>query len=101
LAVRGRRGFAGLTVDDVCEEAGVSKGTFYGYFDSKRGLLIRLLDDDAASLEASIEDLGTATLSGLVRLEGLPERCSSGETILPGHTAPRRLVGHGRQREGR
>jgi len=65
-----RKGFADLIVDDVCEEAGVSKGTFYGYFESKQDLLIRLLDDDAASLEASIEDLGMATPSGLARLEG-------------------------------
>jgi TetR/AcrR family transcriptional repressor of uid operon len=35
-----RKGWAELTVDEVCQEAGVSKGSFYGYFDTKQALLI-------------------------------------------------------------
>ena len=36
-----------MTVDDVCAEAGLSKGAFYSHFASKRALLDALIDDDA------------------------------------------------------
>ena len=38
LAVFSRVGFAAAKIDDVAEEAGVSKGTVYLYFDSKEDL---------------------------------------------------------------
>ncbi|MGH7876565.1 MAG: TetR/AcrR family transcriptional regulator, partial [Candidatus Dormibacteraceae bacterium] len=44
-----RKGYRDMTVDDVCTEAGVSKGAFYGYFHQKQDLLVALLDDDADS----------------------------------------------------
>jgi len=65
-----RKGFAELTVDDVCEEAGVSKGSFYGYFDSKQALLGALLDDDAAALEARIAEVQQSRGSARARVEG-------------------------------
>ncbi len=46
-----RGGYRNLSVDDVCVEAGVSKGAFYTYFGQKQDLLLALLDDDAASLD--------------------------------------------------
>lgn len=64
----GRKGFSDLTVDEICAEAGVSKGAFYGYFDSKQDLLLALLDDDAAQLEAVAETLQRARLQGIERL---------------------------------
>src|SRR5260370_41311359 len=45
-----RGGYRNLSVDDVCAEAGLSKGAFYTYFDHKRDLLLALLDDDSAAL---------------------------------------------------
>jgi AcrR family transcriptional regulator len=45
-----RGGYRSLSVDDVCTEAGLSKGAFYTYFDQKQDLLLALLDDDAAGL---------------------------------------------------
>ena len=50
-----RRGFRDVTVDDVCSEARVSKGAFYGYFEQKQDLLLALLDDDAAALDRELE----------------------------------------------
>ncbi|MGH2719221.1 MAG: TetR/AcrR family transcriptional regulator [Actinomycetota bacterium] len=64
------KGFGDLTVDDVCEEAGVSKGSFYGYFESKQALLLGLLDDDAAALEARIAEVEASRASGRARVEG-------------------------------
>ncbi|HUA11810.1 MAG TPA: TetR/AcrR family transcriptional regulator [Solirubrobacteraceae bacterium] len=62
------RGFRDLTVDDVCAEAGVSKGAFYGYFAQKRDLLLALLDDDAASLDHELEMITGESDSSVDRL---------------------------------
>src|SRR6516165_5036329 len=37
-------GYAGSTVDDICTAAGVSKGSFFHYFDSKEELGIAALE---------------------------------------------------------
>lgn len=63
-----RDGFRDLSVDDVCTEGGVSKGAFYGYFESKHGLLLALLEDDAAQLDGVLERIEAATPSGVERL---------------------------------
>lgn len=63
-----RRGFRDLTVDDVCSEAGVSKGAFYGYFEQKQDLLLALLDDDAAALDRELERITHASGSGVERV---------------------------------
>ena len=52
-----RMGFRDLTVDDVCAEAGLSKGAFYVYFSQKRDLLLALFEDDAQRLELQMADL--------------------------------------------
>ena len=46
-----RGGYRRLSVDDVCAEAGLSKGAFYTYFDQKQDLLLALLEGDSASLD--------------------------------------------------
>ncbi|MGH7722190.1 MAG: TetR/AcrR family transcriptional regulator [Candidatus Dormibacteria bacterium] len=51
------RGFHLTTVDDVCAEAGVSKGAFYAHFASKQELLAALIDDDTLTLRRVIEGL--------------------------------------------
>ena len=62
------RGFADLTVDDVCAEAGVSKGSFYGYFEAKQELLLALLDDDSAALDTELERITLEASSGVQRV---------------------------------
>jgi len=62
------KGFRELTVDEVCAAAGVSKGTFYGYFETKHDLLIALLDEDAAAIEHLMQQLDRAELPGPERL---------------------------------
>jgi AcrR family transcriptional regulator len=63
-----RRGFRDLTVDDVCAEAGVSKGAFYGYFEQKQDLLLALLQDDAAALDRELERITSRSGSGVERV---------------------------------
>ncbi len=48
--------FSELTVDDVCDAAALSKGSFYGYFSSKRELLYALVEDDAERLERAVAE---------------------------------------------
>jgi AcrR family transcriptional regulator len=61
-------GYRDTTVDDVCEEAGVSKGTFYGYFASKQDLFVALLDEETEALNAVARELAEAEYSGAERV---------------------------------
>lgn len=66
-----RQSFRSLTVDDVCAEAGVSKGAFYLYFEQKQDLLIALLEDDAARMARIVEDIRGSGPTGSDRLRRL------------------------------
>lgn len=66
-----RKGYRDMTVDDVCLEAGASKGAFYTYFENKQDLLLGLLDDDAAHVDRHIEELERLNLSQAERLRRL------------------------------
>jgi AcrR family transcriptional regulator len=50
----GRRGFHGVSMDDVAREAGVTKPILYDHFSSKEALYLALLDADAEALEERI-----------------------------------------------
>ena len=50
-----QRGLRGTTVDDLARAAGISKGAFYRFFDSKESLLLALLDEDELAMHAQIE----------------------------------------------
>jgi AcrR family transcriptional regulator len=50
-----QRGVRGTTVGDLARAAGISKGAFYRFFDSKESLLLALLDEDETSMHAEIE----------------------------------------------
>jgi TetR/AcrR family transcriptional repressor of uid operon len=63
-----RSGYRDLTVDDVCAEAGLSKGSFYGYFEGKQDLLTSLLEQEAAALDHVAAELASASISGADRL---------------------------------
>jgi AcrR family transcriptional regulator len=63
-----RKGFRATTVDDVCAEAGVSKGAFYIYFQQKQDLLLALLDEESEFYDELIERLSAADAKGLARL---------------------------------
>lgn len=49
-----RGSYRSLSVDDVCAEAGLSKGAFYTYFAHKHDLLVALLEHDAAGLDSLV-----------------------------------------------
>jgi AcrR family transcriptional regulator len=72
------KGYRNLTVDDVCNEAGLSKGSFYTYFGEKRDLLVALLEEEAAGVDALIESLAQAGNAGPERIERLLEALMRG-----------------------
>lgn len=48
-------GFAASSVDDICTDAGVSKGAFYHHFESKQALFLALLDGWLQTIDQAIE----------------------------------------------
>jgi len=68
-----RQGYHAMTVDDVCIEAGVSKGAFYGYFDSKQHLLLTLLEEDAIEVDDIIADLAERQMEPVERLRAFAQ----------------------------
>lgn len=49
------RGFTAASVDDICEEAGISKGAFYHHFETKQALFLALLDGWLKAIDNAIE----------------------------------------------
>ena len=59
LATLHRKGFNATSVQDITDAAGVPKGSFYNHFASKEALgveVVRLYNDWAAQLDASVDD---------------------------------------------
>jgi AcrR family transcriptional regulator len=49
------RGYNQASVDDICAEAGISKGAFYHHFESKLALFLALLDGWLQTIDHAIE----------------------------------------------
>jgi AcrR family transcriptional regulator len=49
------RGFNAASVDEICEEAGISKGAFYHHFGSKQALFLAILDGWLQAIDSTIE----------------------------------------------
>jgi len=49
------RGFNAASVDDICKDAGISKGAFYHHFESKQALFLALLDGWLQIIDNAIE----------------------------------------------
>jgi AcrR family transcriptional regulator len=50
-----KRGYNKASVDDICAEAGISKGAFYHHFESKQALFLALLDSWLQAIDTAIE----------------------------------------------
>lgn len=68
-----REGYRDLTVDDVCADAGLSKGAFYSHFVSKEELLLGLIADDAAAIARVAEAPATLRLGPVQRIRKVTE----------------------------
>ena len=68
-------GYQAASVEDVCAEAGISKGAFYYHFTSKQALFLALLQDWLSKLER-----GMAAVHGST----IPETLVELTVMLPG-----------------
>jgi AcrR family transcriptional regulator len=50
-----RRGYNKSSVDDICTQAGISKGAFYHHFESKQALFLALLDSWLQTIDSAIQ----------------------------------------------
>jgi AcrR family transcriptional regulator len=68
-------GYDAASVDDICSEAGVSKGAFYHHFPSKQAIFLALMNG-----WLSMIDMGMET----VRKDTVPETLIEMTNLLPG-----------------
>jgi TetR/AcrR family transcriptional repressor of nem operon len=57
------------TIDHICEKAGVKKGSFYHFFDSKSVLAIAALESSWETTRVQLDSLFSATVPPLARLQ--------------------------------
>ena len=70
-----RRSYTDVGVSEICETAGVQKGSFYHFFPSKQDLALAVIDDRWQELGAGrLQALMTSDLAPLERLRQFIER---------------------------
>jgi len=60
--------YGSTTIDQICDKAGVKKGSFYYFFDSKADLAVTALDEDWARRRAELDSLFSPTVPPLDRI---------------------------------
>ncbi|MDH6676934.1 AcrR family transcriptional regulator [Rhodococcus sp. LBL1] len=78
------RGVVGTTVEEIADQAGVSRATFFNYFPSKDDLLGALYTSNMESLAATIDDLLAQDLTTEERILGLFADFVQATEDLPG-----------------
>ncbi len=85
-------GFRGITVDRIVEEAGVAKGTFYIYFESKDALIAAFISDYVRKVDTDyrviLDSFSPDTSSSQILL-GLLDKITDTLTEIIGYTSMR------------
>lgn len=85
-------GFRGITVDRIVEEAGVAKGTFYIYFESKDALIAAFISDYVRKVDTDyrviLDSFSPDTSSSQILL-GLSGKIADTLTEIIGYTSMR------------
>jgi len=68
-AVFDEKGYEAATISDIVRKAGVAQGTFYLYFESKKGVVIELAQKPMADMAVRVQGIldGTETLEEILR----------------------------------
>jgi TetR/AcrR family transcriptional repressor of nem operon len=61
--------YGSTTIDQICERAGVKKGSFYYFFESKADLAAAALNEDWQHRRSDLDSLFSATIPPLERLK--------------------------------
>lgn len=61
--------YGSTTIDQICEKAGVKKGSFYYFFDSKADLAVAAIDEEWQRRRAELDSIFSPTISPLERLQ--------------------------------
>jgi TetR/AcrR family transcriptional repressor of nem operon len=65
--------YGSTTIDQICEKAGVKKGSFYYFFDSKSDLAVAALDEDWKCRQADLDAIFSPTVHPLERFKRYSE----------------------------
>src|SRR5881628_2526530 len=61
--------YGSTTIDQICEKAGVKKGSFYYFFDSKADLAVAALEADWEKKRPQLDSVFSPTVPPLQRLK--------------------------------
>jgi AcrR family transcriptional regulator len=78
-------GYKAASIDQICTDAGVSKGAFYHHFPSKQAVFLALFEDWLGTIEAGFEVVRQPTApETLLQMTGiLPAIFATADTRLP------------------
>lgn len=76
------RGYTAVGVSELCEAAGVKKGSFYYFFPSKVDLALAVIDRHSATSEAAMDQLASGDGPPLERLAGYAESIRESQVEL-------------------
>jgi TetR/AcrR family transcriptional repressor of nem operon len=62
--------YGSTTIDDICAKAGVKKGSFYYFFDSKADVAVAAVEEQWQKLRPELDSIFSPTIPPLERLRG-------------------------------
>lgn len=68
-----QKGFAATTIEEIAQQADLSKGAMYGHFDSKEDLFLSLIHEKNDELEHRIQEVAERPDDPLTRIRALIE----------------------------
>lgn len=77
FAVFAAKGFGQVSIEDVCQAAGYTRGAFYSNFDSLDALFFALYDERATLIAGQVADALSASPGGTAEIEPVIERVTA------------------------
>lgn len=77
-----RKGFRALRIEDITQEAGIGKGTFYGFFVSKDEFVAEMVAENRRALAAGLDELRSGGELDAERVRGWMRSVWHSERLL-------------------